>query len=848
MVAVLCFASAFAQHPAEHPGVAAWLKAGAECNGDLCRFTAIQNALKLEPANRDANLALARYYVSRDQRDQAREAAERVLSVDPADLQALKLVADLDLQDGRLATALAAYRRIEQEGPSNAAMQRDVASAYERLGLISDAARASGTALNLDPTDPSSQAMSLRLAERMRDAAGMRAVCERILRVQPHHAEAQARLAQLGATDRAAKRRASPIVAPQPAEPSSENARLRRAWLTGQFGDNDSDAAYLSDPAQTVASAREIVSGNLDATLLSDVRIDRVRPNGLAASRVQQFYYVSTQAGAAKFSTRSVQYSPTSESLTIVRARTHKRNGGFVEAVDEGDERVADASAAMYYDVRSRTVRFASVEPGDVIELDYRITPATDINEYGNYFASFQMFRTAVPERLKRYVVIASADRPLHFALQHMPEAQVSERGGERAYLWEARDLDALPNEPLGPAATEYAPYVHVSTIRDLQALGRWYSQLLEPQLALSPELKQVAAAIAREHKKDIDRVNAVYRFALTSTHYVALEFGIHSYKPYRVADVYARRFGDCKDKASLIIALLREMNIAAEFALVRTRPLGPIAENAASVALFNHAVAYVPSLDLWLDGTADYYSLRELPVVDQNALALTVAADGSSRLRTIPGSRPEQNTIERRVAARIQPDATIKFHGSSVTRGENAPALRRDFEVTERRRESVRRALADFFPTVKVDDVRVDEATAERQVDMWFDGVLDSYAGQRVVPLRTSWLQRDYLQRLALLSERSQDLVLGVPWTTQEEFWFDLPAGAKVETPTALDVATPFGKATITYVHRANMLTIRSRVQFTTTRVSAADYPKFRAFCVELERAFRRDVKVTLP
>ena len=64
----------------------------------------------------------------------------------------------------------------------------------------------------------------------------------------------------------------------------------------------------------------------------------------------------------------------------------------------------------------------------------------------------------------------------------------------------------------------------------------------------------------------------------MRSTHYVALEFGIYSYKPYPVTQIYARRFGDCKDKASLMIALLRAAGIEAEIALVRTRSLGDVA------------------------------------------------------------------------------------------------------------------------------------------------------------------------------------------------------------------------------------------------------------------------------
>ena len=58
----------------------------------------------------------------------------------------------------------------------------------------------------------------------------------------------------------------------------------------------------------------------------------------------------------------------------------------------------------------------------------------------------------------------------------------------------------------------------------------------------------------------------------LENTRYVALEFGIHGYKPYRVSQVLSRRFGDCKDKASLLMVLLREVGVEAELVLLRTR------------------------------------------------------------------------------------------------------------------------------------------------------------------------------------------------------------------------------------------------------------------------------------
>jgi cellulose synthase operon protein C len=459
-----------------------------------------------------------------------------------------------------------------------------------------------------------------------------------------------------------------------------------------------------------------------------------------------------------------------------------------------------------------------------------------------------QNFRTSLATRLKRYVVVADSQRKLYISGQAMPRLRTTDLHGERAYCWEAADLKPLVSEPLGPPPTETSPYVHVSSVKDLDDLGRWYSAMLTPQLALSPELHQKADQIAAMYRDPLDRIRAVYRFVLTSTHYVALEFGIYSYKPYPVADVYARRFGDCKDKASLMIAMLRAVGVPADFVLVRTRPLGTVVPGAASIALFNHAIAYVPQYDLWLDGTADYYGLRELPLDDQGAMALTIDEKGTSQLRMIPVTQPLDNITSRTVQAVIRPNGAIDFTGTSTTRGEDAPALRRDFEVQERQRESMRKGLAELFPSVKLDTVAVEAADSDHPVQVRFAGTLDVFQGQRTLNLRATWMPRDYLQKLALLSSRTQDVQLGSPWTTQEEFHFRLPVGAEVaQLPPDSTLNTSFGKAHIHFANANREIVIRSEVQFVRTRIEASEYAEFRSFCADLEKAFRREIRVEL-
>src|SRR5262249_8947057 len=152
----------------------------------------------------------------------------------------------------------------------------------------------------------------------------------------------------------------------------------------------------------------------------------------------------------------------------------------------------------------------------------------------------------------------------------------------------------------------------------------------------------------------------------VTNTRYVALEFGIHGYKPYRVDRVLARRFGDCKDKASLIVAMLKVAGVDARLVLLRMRTLGGLTPEPASLAAFNHAIAYVPALDLFLDGTAEFHGTKDLPSADRVADVLIVEPQGGSRFFVTPEAKPEDNVSVLDLTVALKADGSAQLKGSS--------------------------------------------------------------------------------------------------------------------------------------------------------------------------------------
>lgn len=799
-------------------------------------FAALSAALAAAPESSDVRLAFADYYAGRGQTHKALDLLADAARKQPGDYRVHWRAAELLATLGREAEADAEFARVGHDFPRPLWVVHHSAAHAAEAGRLDQAEALLASLLQEDPADAEARAQMARVLEKRRDVVALRALHEGSVALHLDDTEARRQLAAMNGETQA----------------EANEVQVAKA---------DDDEPYLADAPQLARAAQSNAAQRPSpesAVTLAEVRVERVAASGLATRRVQEVTLIASDGAARDYALREVQYAPATEDLRILRARIFKRDGRHLDAVEAGERNVADATVAMYYDARVRVVRFRNLQTGDVVELDYRATPLARKNPYGAgvYLGALVPFQSSQPQRLQRYVLIAPADRELRVAAERMPPPRVTVAGGERRYQWEARDVAALEREPHSPVLTEVAPYVHVSSFGSWQRLGRWYAALVRPQLALNDEMRAALAQALHGVKAgdELEKIRAIHELVLKQTHYVALEFGIYGYQPYPVAQTFARRFGDCKDKASLMIALLREAGIDAEFALVRTRRLGRVSEQASSISVFDHAIVYVPRHDLWLDGTAEYSGSRELPLEDQGAMALTVslAADtlGAAALRQVPATGAEDNYSRRTVSAEVHADGTLQFSGTAYTRGQDAPGLRREYEIAERQRDSFRARLAEVLPAVQVETVDVVGAhNLENDITVTFRGTLDSFSGRKTLALTSTWMPRAYLQTLAPLARRTQPLLLAAPWTTEEDLRLTLPRDARVALlPPAQSVNTGFGSAQLSYEVRGRELRVHTRVQFRETRIAPEDYAGFRQFCSELERAFREEVKVVLP
>ncbi len=622
---------------------------------------------------------------------------------------------------------------------------------------------------------------------------------------------------------------------------------------------------YLLDGAALVAEERARRErpggpGSQDAVVLGELRVTRVHASGLASRYHQLVVQLHSQRGVDAFRRHSYAYAQGRQEVRIERARVVKPDGAVVEGAQEGDRSASEPWYRLWYDTRARTAAFAALAPGDVLELGVRTDDVAGENLLSDYFGDVAYLLDRHPKRRWEYLLLLPPGREVH-ANETPPVVARSQRplASGTELRWSARDLPALEVEAGMPGASEVMPFVHVSTYASWQQVADFWWGLVREQLRANAEVRETAERLARETLgarraagadpagDERALVDAVHAFVVTNIRYVGLEIGIHGYKPYRVDEVLTRRFGDCKDKASLTHALLGVLGIDSRLVLLRMRSLGAMPEQPASLSIFNHAILHVPRFDLWLDGTAGFHGTRELPGEDREASALVVNPGAAPRYLRLPASDAAENVTSSSMEITLRADGSAASQGESHVRGAAAPGYRRAYQAENDRRAALEQAFARTFPGLEVRSVSTsDLSRLEEEVVLRFELVQPRFAERTAEGLAFApfGATQGYAEAYAPLSSRRQELVLGEPYQNRFRYRIQLPPGlvaGALPPPVAAD--GPFGSYQVSLRMEEGALVAEGAVALRARRIPAADYPAFRELLAGLDRALARKV-----
>jgi hypothetical protein len=410
-------------------------------------------------------------------------------------------------------------------------------------------------------------------------------------------------------------------------------------------------------PAATPVAAPQTTQVSYSATYEGHLT---VRSDRTAIDLFTRRLKILTPSAISLVSEQSEMFVQGMETLDVVEAYTERPDGTRI-AVDPANIITRDAASGMQStftrDLKQRTVIFPDVRVGDTLVLTQRKETLRGLFP-GQYF-----YADVFPRNLPIVSAQIVVESPVELDLQVKATGaglsdQVETVGKVRRHTVTLAPRPFMLPEAGAVAPVDVDPMVLVSTFKSYSELGRAYAAAALAKAAVTPEIAALAEDITRGIDDRRRQAMAIDAWMKKNIRYVAVYLSLGRVVPNDAASVLRNKFGDCKDKATLMSALLAAKGIASEQVLINFGNAYTLPEPPTMVAL-NHAILYLPEFDLYDDPTASLAGFGVLAAENYDKPVVRVSANGATLART-PAMRSQDHVAQARTTITVAADGTV--------------------------------------------------------------------------------------------------------------------------------------------------------------------------------------------
>jgi transglutaminase-like putative cysteine protease len=392
-----------------------------------------------------------------------------------------------------------------------------------------------------------------------------------------------------------------------------------------------------------------------------------VRADGTDRETTEFVLRVETPQGVQNVGAQRISYRNGIDEVESIEASTIEADGTEIKVPESAirtQDEDSDGGATEFNDTKYKVIVFPAVEVGGRVR--YKVIINHHTTPFPNYFGSHTVFAPDWKSEYFELNVNVPTGLPLFIEQRGIPGGLKSTADGIKHYSFTYHGPEAKASESGSVWDGDYAPILYVSTYPDMIAVGNAYQDASAPMAKVTGSIRSLAIELTKGLADDTAKVKALDHWVAKNIRYVGVTIGHGGLIPHPADQVLKNRYGDCKDHAILMEALLAAIGIKSTTALVSAGPAYTLSRIGVFAPL-NHAITYVPSLDKYVDSTDEFspFGTLSFEIMDKPTVLTALG-----RLGRTPRTMADQNVVRTTIEMKIQPDGTIEGHSDATMSG----------------------------------------------------------------------------------------------------------------------------------------------------------------------------------
>jgi tetratricopeptide (TPR) repeat protein len=640
-------------------------------------------------------------------------------------------------------------------------------------------------------------------------------------------------------------------------------------FIVGALGQSTTAVVPITPPkgAATTADSGRAATADYSAEALVIEHLDlvlRMAADGTGSRQTTVVARIQTDAAARQLGVVYVPYASISERVEIAYVRVRHPDGVVTEtpaseAIDMPNP--VTREAPFYSDLKQMQIPVKNLRVGDRLEWQAKVI-RTKAEAPGQFWGQENFVEDGIVLSQTMELRVPKDTYVNVWSPKNKPAETMD--GGERVFRWVSsqkkptvgKEADAEKEQKKKQVWTAEQeldakegklPSVAWTTFKNWEAVGAWYQGLESDRIVPDAAVKAKVAELTAGKSTEEEKIRAVYGYVATQVRYIGVAFGVGRYQPHRAAEVLENQYGDCKDKHTLLAAMVSALGLHPNAVLIGAGMR--FNEAVPSPGSFNHLITTVQvgGQAVWLDSTEEVAPYRALAYVIRDKKALVVPDAGVAKVETTPAALPFPSFQKLDAVGTLDKEGTSNSRLVMTMRGDAEMLMRAAFrQVSPGQYDQLVQQISQamgYEGTANHAEVSKPEDTVA-PMTISYDYKREKggdWSNLKIVPQ----LAPVYLPQVNEKEPPVQAISLGIPRVETSTSAMKLPEGWGVELPEAVHEKSAYATYNETYRFENGTVYAERRIEVLKETVPVAEWKSYKKFADDADLAHDQWIKL---